>query len=159
MAQMSLRSTVVLVLVLSVLGCDFDVSITAKPTRRIDPRLLGAWTSSDGKDRMTIRKYDDSNYVISSADGALFRAYHSDISGNPLITVQDITSADRKYFYVRWRVNDRDVLSLEGVNDAVIPKTTRTSTAVVKLIRTNATNPKLFVTLQKYTRDRPMARR
>ena len=32
-------------------GCEYEVPITAKPTRKVDERLLGNRTSKDGKDK------------------------------------------------------------------------------------------------------------
>ena len=59
-------------------GCDYEVPITAGPTRKLDERLLGNWISKDGKEKMKVRRLDDSTY-IGSYDGDLFRAFHSDV--------------------------------------------------------------------------------
>ena len=62
-------------------------------------RLLGDWTSTDRKQKMKVRKLDDSVYIVYY-DGDLFRAYHSDIAETPFASVQDLNSNDRKYAYV-----------------------------------------------------------
>src|SRR4029453_15320119 len=59
-------------------------------------RLLGDWTSTDGKEKMKVRKLDDSVYIVYY-DGDLFRAYYSDIAEPPFAGVQDLNSNDRKY--------------------------------------------------------------
>ena len=50
-------------------GCVYDVPITAKPTRQIDARLLGNWTSTDGKSKLKVVKLDNYNYVVANQDG------------------------------------------------------------------------------------------
>lgn len=142
-----------IVLVVLIAGCDYDVPITSKPTRRIDERLVGNWTKSDGKEHMTARKYDDYHLVVS-ANGDLFRAYHSDLHGAALITAQDINSPDRKYFYLTWELSaDGQTLTLRGINDKVIPRTARTSSAVVRSLKANMRNPELLLAPDTYTRD------
>ena len=35
-------------------GCEYEVPITSTPTCKVDERLLGDWTSKDGKDKMKV---------------------------------------------------------------------------------------------------------
>jgi hypothetical protein len=86
-------------------GCEYEVPITSNPTRKVDERLLGDWTSKDGKDKMKVRRLDDSIYIVSY-NGDLFRAYHSDVAKTSFVSVQDIDSADRKYAYLTWKLSD-----------------------------------------------------
>ena len=60
-------------------ACEYDVPITPSPTQKVQERLLGDWTSADGKEKMKVRKLDDSVYIVYY-DGDLFRAYHSDVA-------------------------------------------------------------------------------
>ena len=107
-------------------------------------RLLGDWTSDDGKEKLKLRKLDDSVYIVYY-DGDLFRAYHSDLAETPFASVQDINSNDRKYAFVIWKLSDDGKrLSLRNVSDKVIPKETKGSAAVVALLTKNARNPELF---------------
>jgi hypothetical protein len=110
----------------------------------VQERLLGGWTSLDGKEKMKVRRLDDSIYIVYY-DGDLFRAYHSDVAETPFVSVQDINSNDRKYAYVVWKLSDDGKhLSLRNVSDKVIPKETRDSAMVVALLEKNARNPELF---------------
>ena len=59
------------------IGCEYEVPITSAPTRKIDEKLLGDWVSKDGKDKMKVRRLDDSIYIISY-NGDLAKAFHSD---------------------------------------------------------------------------------
>ena len=76
-------------------GCVYEVPITSKPTRKLDERLLGNWTSKDGKNKMKVVRLDDSNYIVSY-NGDLFRAYHSDVAKTPFVSVQILDSAKAK---------------------------------------------------------------
>jgi hypothetical protein len=122
----------------------YDMPITPSPTRNIEQRLLGDWTSLDGKENMKVRRLDDNTYVVYY-DGDLFRAYHSDVAETHFATVQDLNSSDRKYAYVIWKLSDDSRnLRLRSVNDKVVPKETKDSAAIVGLLTKNASNPELF---------------
>jgi hypothetical protein len=120
----------------------------------VQERLLGDWTSADGKEKMKVRKLDDSYYVVYY-DGDLFRAYHSDVAETPFASVQDLNSNDRKYAYVVWNLSDDGKhLSLRNVNNKVVPKETRDPAAVVALLTKNARNPQLFGEAIEFTREK-----
>jgi cytochrome c2 len=86
-------------------GCEYEVPLTAKPTRKIDEKLVGDWISTDGKEKMKVRRLDDSIYIVSY-NGDLFGAFHSDVAKTSFVSVQDIDSADRKYAYLTWKLSD-----------------------------------------------------
>jgi hypothetical protein len=126
------------------IACQYDVPITSAPTRKVQERLLGDWTSADGKEKLKLRSLDDTVYIVYY-DGDLFRAYHSDVAETPFASVQDLNSTDRKYAYVVWKLSDDGKhLSLRNVSDKLISKETRDSAAVVALLTKNARNPELF---------------
>ena len=125
-------------------ACQYDVPITPAPTQRVQERLLGNWTSADGKEKLKLRSLDDSIYIVYY-DGDLFRAYHSDVGETPFVTVQDLNSTDRKYAYVIWKLSDDGKnLTLRSVNDKVVPKETKDSATAIALLTKNASNPELF---------------
>jgi len=124
-------------------ACEYEVPITPSPTQKVQEQLLGDWTSADGKEKMKVRKLDDSVYIVYY-DGDLFRAYHSDIGETPFASVQDLNSNDRKYAYVVWKLSDDGKhLSLRSVNK-LIPKETKDSATVAALLTKNVRNPELF---------------
>jgi hypothetical protein len=140
--------------ILAFSACEYEVPITPSPTQKVQERLLGDWTSTDGKEKMKVRKLDDSVYIVYY-DGDLFRAYHSDIAETPFASVQDLNSNDRKYAYVVWKLSDDGKhLSLRNVNRKVIPKETRDSAAVSALLTKNAHNPELFGEAIEFTREK-----
>jgi lipopolysaccharide export LptBFGC system permease protein LptF len=125
-------------------ACEFEVPITSSPTRKVEERLLGNWSSLDGKEKMKVRRFDDSIYIVYF-DGDLFRAYHSDVAETPFVSVQDINSSDRKYAYVVWKLSDDGKrLSLRSVQSKVVPKEQKDSATVAELLKENAKNPELF---------------
>jgi hypothetical protein len=130
--------------ILAFSACQYEVPITSSPTRKVQERLLGDWTSTDGKEKLKLRKLDDSVYIVYY-DGDLFRAYHSDVAETPFASVQDINSNDRKYAFVVWKLSDDGKnLRLRNVNDKVIPKDTKDSATVVALLEKNVHNPDLL---------------
>jgi hypothetical protein len=130
--------------ILAFAACEYEVPITASPTRSVQERLLGDWVSQDGKENMKVRRLDETIYVVDY-DGDLFRAYHSDVADAPFVSVQDINSSERKYAYVVWKLSDDGKrLSLRSVQSKVIPKEQRDSATVAGLLKENAKNPELF---------------
>jgi len=135
-------------------GCDYEVPITSGPTRKLDERLLGNWVSKDGKEKMKVRRWDDSTY-IGSYDGDLFRAFHSDLAGTSFISAQNIDSAERKYAYLAYTVSaDGNRLGLRDVNTKVIPKETKDSETVRRLLESNLQNPALFNEEDQFTKEK-----
>jgi hypothetical protein len=132
------------VCILAFSGCQYDVPITPTPTRKVQEQLLGNWVSLDGKENMRVRRSDDSTYVVY-CDGDLFRAYHSDVADTPFASVQDLNSKDRKYTYVTWKLSDGgERLTLQSINNKIIPTEKKDSVAIVALLTKNARNPELF---------------
>ncbi|HTH19046.1 MAG TPA: hypothetical protein VL912_03130 [Candidatus Udaeobacter sp.] len=130
--------------VLAFTACQYEVPITSAPTQKVQEQLLGNWRSTDGKEELKLRRLDDGVYIVYY-DGDIFRAYHSDVAGTPLVTVQDLNSSDRKYAFVIWKLSDNGKdLRLRSVNDKVVPKETRDSATIVELLTKNARNPELF---------------
>jgi hypothetical protein len=125
-------------------ACQYEAPITSGPTSKVQERLLGDWTSADGKEKLKLRRLDDSVYIVYY-DGDLFRAYHSDLGNTPFVSVHDLNSNDRKYAFVVWKLSDDGShLRLRNVSDKVIPKETKDSVTIVALLTKNAGNPELF---------------
>jgi hypothetical protein len=125
-------------------ACQYDVPITSRPTRNVQEQLLGNWTSADGQEKLKLRRFDDSTYIVYY-DGDLFRAYHSDVGDTAFASVQDLNSGDRKYAYIIWNLSDDgQKLRLRSVNDHMIAKSIKDSVRVVALLTKNASNPELF---------------
>ena len=143
-AQLRVIGVAIALCSLAFTACQYDVPITPAPTQRVQERLLGNWTSADGKEKLKLRSLDDSIYIVYY-DGDLFRAYHSDVGETPFVTVQDLNSTDRKYAYVIWKLSDDGKnLTLRSVNDKVVPKEIKDSATAIALLTKNASNPELF---------------
>jgi hypothetical protein len=125
-------------------GCIYEVPITAKPTRKVDERLLGDWTSKDGKEKMNVRKVDDFTYIVLFED-EFYRAYHSDVAKTPFVSVQNIDSDERKYSYMTWKLSeDGNQLGLRMIDTKLIPKETKSSAAIRKLLTKHLDDPELL---------------
>ena len=125
-------------------GCNYEVPLTAKPTRNVDERLLGVWLGGDdGKDTMTVRQFDEATYVVAM-DHDLYRAYHSDFAGTAFLSVQELNH-DRLYLYLTATLSaDGHQLTVRTVSTKVVPEKTKSRTALQKLIQANLANPALF---------------
>jgi hypothetical protein len=120
----------------------------------VEEGLLGDWTSADGKEKLKLRRLDDSTYAVYY-DGDLFRAYHSDVGDMSFATVQDLNSSDRKYAYIIWKLSDDgESLRLRSLNDKVVPKDAKDSATVVALLRKSAGNPELFGEEIKFSKEK-----
>jgi len=148
-----------LISILGLTGCEFDVPITVQPTRKVESYLLGewsstAWTNADCKDRMRVRKYDDSSYVFSYND-SMYRAWHSDVADTPFMTVQDLDSPERKYLYLAWSLTgDGKSLTLKPVKNDLFPKGMGNPADVVKILRANVGSTDLFEDAAIFIRKR-----
>ena len=134
-------------------GCIYDVPITSQGTRKVDARLLGNWTSKDGKNKLKVVKLDDSNYIVL-CDGDLYRAYHSDVADTPFVTVQKLEADKPQYAYWTWKLSGDGTLSLRNVNDKLVPDDTKDSASVQKLLKKSLQNPALFGDETQMTKDK-----
>ena len=140
-------------------GCNFDFPLTAKPTRKLEARLLGDWVAVDNKNPkeefMQVRQLDDFTFVVAF-DHDIYRAFHSDFADTAFLSVQDLNSSGRKYLYFTWQLSaDGEQLILKGVSTKVVPEATKTPADIRRLIKQNLTNPKLFGDEIPFTRKKP----
>ena len=139
---------------LALSGCEYEVPLTAKPTLKVDEKLVGDWISKDGKDKMKVRRLDDSIYIVSY-NGDLFRAFHSDVAKTSFVSVQDIDSPDRKYAYLTWKLSDDGKrLGLRVVNTKVIPNENKDSETIQKLVEKNLQNPALLGDETQFSKEK-----
>jgi hypothetical protein len=146
---------------LALAGCNYDSSLTSKPTQPVNEKLLGDWQSVDkdtGKvEVLHVRRLDDSNYAVAM-DGDIYRAFHSDFAGIAFMSVQDLQVGreDHKYVYFTWQLSaDGTQLTLHGISTKVVPEETKGRTALQKLIKANLKNPELFTDAPVFKRPPP----
>lgn len=128
-------------------GCNYEVPLTAKPTRPVDERLLWSWVTVDKETKkeevMIVQKLDEATYVVAF-DGSIYRAFHSDFAGTAFVSVQELGN-ERKYTYLTYRLSaNGGQLSLRTVSTKVIPEKTQGREALQKLIKDNLSNPALL---------------
>ena len=129
-------------------GCNYDVALTEKPTRKVDARLLGDWIAVDKdsakEEAMHVRALDDSTYVVAF-DNDIYRAFHTDFAGTGFISVQDLNASNRLYLYLTAEFSaDSSQLTLRTVSNKVVPDSTKGRPALQKLIQANLANLKLY---------------
>ena len=144
---------------LLVAGCNFDFPLTATPTHKVEPRLLGDWVGVEkdqpNDESMHVRQFDDTTYVVA-IDKDIYRVFHSDLAGTAFVSAQDLNSADRKYVYYTWQLSpDGDHLTLRAISTKVIPEETKDRAAMQKLVDANLANPKLLAEPVKFVRMKP----
>ena len=139
---------------LALSGCEFEVPITSRPTDNVNVRLLGNWASADGNEKMQVRRWDDATYAVWY-NGDLFRAFHSDSAGMPLVSVQALENENRKYSYISWKLSEDGArLALRSISSKVIPAATKDSQTVRELIQKNIGNPALLNEEQEFVRQK-----
>ena len=112
------------ILVLSVLllcaGCKFELPLTEKPTRGVDPSLLGSWFSlTDGRP-LDIYRLDGEEYLVIN-DGAPYVCSHSDLAGTSFVSCRQLTNDKEyygKYAYMAYQIDKGDIL-LKPLNDSL----------------------------------------
>ena len=73
----------------------------------------------------------------------------------PLVSVQNLEDGKRKYSYFAWAISDDgNRLTIKTIRASVVPKETKDTQTIVKLIESNRENPQLFEESFAYTRDR-----
>ena len=136
-------------------ACNYDFPLSTKPSRPIESRLLGEWTAmnDDGKpEHMTVRQWDADHYVVEY-DSDVYRAFHTDVAGLPILSIQDLKGSERKYLYITWRFEAGN-LRLRAMRTEVVPESTPDAATAVKLIEKNRDNPQLFNEGAVFKRDR-----
>jgi len=149
-------ATMLLVAGLFLSGCNYEVPLTAKPTRKVDPQLIGDWVAVDKDSKeeelMFVRKLDDVTYVVAM-DKDIYRAFHSDFAGTAFLSVQDLNGSDRLYLYLTYRLSsDGKQLSVFTVSTKVVPEETKGRSALQKLIKRQLDNPRLLNEPMEFTR-------
>ena len=137
-------------------GCDYDIPITAEPTRPVDPRLVGTWANYDPDEQkvevITVRAWDDTHYAVA-IDRDIYRAHHSDLGAMSMISVQDLNSDAHKYVYYSWSLSDDGrQLTLRRVRQELVPDKVRDVATMQRLLRDNAAKPQLYEPATVFTR-------
>lgn len=85
-----------LLAVLVLAGCKFEAPLTEKPTRDVDPALLGSWFSlKDGKP-FDVFKLSPQEYLVVD-DREPFVCTHSDLDGLNVVSCRQIKN-DAEYY-------------------------------------------------------------
>lgn len=133
-------------------GCVYKAPLTPQPTRPVEQKLVGDWISPDGKDRLKVRRLDDTHAIVQLND-MLFNAWHSDIGDTPLATLQELESPERKYAYIAWRLSpDGQRLHWRGVSQKFVPADVPDSASARALVERHLADPALLIEEKEYRR-------
>ena len=129
---MKLTPTLLLTaLVLS--GCFYEAPISEKPTRKIDPGLLGDWAStSESGVKVVIKESDPEHYAVTyeqpAKDGKkellVFTGYHTQVGKVDIVDLQLMEPAGEqkgKWLFLDYKLTGADKLSIRSVNSEVVP--------------------------------------
>ncbi len=96
-------------------GCNFEAPLTEKPTRDVDPALLGSWFSlTDGKP-LDVFKLSKEEYLVLD-DGSPYVCTHSDVAGTNFVSCRQLANdKDRygKYAYIAYKVEKDELVILQ----------------------------------------------
>jgi hypothetical protein len=134
-------------------ACQYSVPITERPTRNVEIKLIGNWVSADGRETIKIRTLSQSTYIVSY-NGVLFQAFHSDLSGIPFLSVQELETRERSYSYTYRLSDDGAKLYLRLINDEVVPRDTKDVASIQRLLKGNVHNPASFRNEDEFTKVR-----
>ena len=135
-------------------ACNFEFPLTATPTRTIEPKLLGEWTSTNNDETVTMKvvKLDAHTYIVS-VDDDIYRAFHSDFEHTPFLSVQDLGTKNRLYAYANWSLSaDGNALTVRFVNHDVVAASLPNRATVQRTMTAHLKDDALFGKATVFTR-------
>ena len=128
-------------------SCYYDVPLTAEPTRAANPRFAGTWTLTEPEPEdkeFVISLTGDRNYSIRY-EGDVHRAFHSDVDGMPILSVEVRHDSEAKWFFAAWNLSkDGTKLTLHILNPELISGPVDDRAALVGLVRKHRDHPDLI---------------
>jgi len=158
----------VIVALLVIVGCDYQVPLTEEHNISIDPSVLGIWEGvtdgdkpSNPDERMVILKYADTEYLVhypTGKDGLYFRAYPIKVEGVSCVQIQQIGTADgdigkegRKYHVISYTLSNGN-LEITMLNTDLVGKNLPDSTGLRQAFLKHKDSKDLFKNPGKFRR-------
>ena len=127
------------VILLLLAGCKFERPLTEKPTRDIDPSLLGSWFSlTDGKP-LDVFKLSQKEYLVVD-DECPYVCTHSDLAGTNFVSCRQIGNDKDvygKYAYIIYKIENDNLVTIP-LNES-LPLTEKSSAEDVRSVLKEAT--------------------
>ena len=101
-------------------GCKFDLPLTEKPTRGVDPSLLGSWFSLADGTPLDVYRLNAEEYLVVD-NGAPYICSHSDLAGTYFVSCRQLTNEKKyygKYAYMAYKVENGELV-LKILNDSL----------------------------------------
>lgn len=150
------NATVVVIGIVLLSGCLYEVGLPDKPVREIDRTYLGSWQLSGGRERFEITAKDGEHYriVMTYAEtNALFtgplemEAFHGRVGSIQLVAVYAKSGpkpfVDHYTFYTYTNAGT-NTLILGELNPDLVNLKTKSQDELIGQMTNEAANPKLF---------------
>jgi len=115
-----MKKLLILTALLLCAGCKFQSPLTEKPTRGVDPSLLGSWFSlSDGRP-LDVYQLNSEEYVVVD-NGVPYICSHSDLAGTNFVSCRQIKNDKEyygKYAYMAYQIDHGDLI-LKSLSDSL----------------------------------------
>jgi len=115
-----MKMLLALSLVLLFAACKFESPITEKPTRDVDPALVGNWFSTEDGNPREIYRLSGKEYLVVD-HGTPYVCTHSDVNGVAFISCRQIKNdpdSYGKYAYIGYRLEGAELI-LIPLNDKI----------------------------------------
>jgi hypothetical protein len=130
-------------------ACIYDAALDPKPLLPIEPQFIGDWREAESGDRLLIRAFNETEYLLVTANENsidCYRAFASEVDGVPLANVQYLEpgkEATGKYAFFKYR-RETGNLVIQMLNEEILSSELKTTAQLRAAIRENRQNPALF---------------
>jgi hypothetical protein len=107
-----MKNLLVLSLLLILAGCKFEAPLTEKPTRLVDPTLVGSWFSLSDGNRLEVYRLSGEEYLVTKG-GKPYVCTHSDLSGIKFVSCRQLENSKEyygKYAYSAYEIEKGELL-------------------------------------------------
>jgi len=145
-----------LVLVLFLVGCNYQVGLDHSKAKELNPNLLGRWIAQfdDEEDHIEIFVYmegeeEDNDYAVAYVVGGaalLFRGYLVEVEGKDILNLQWLNKDEdttREYFIATYTIID-NVLRISSLRAEIVSPKIKSAEELEKQIRAHINDVKLF---------------
>ncbi len=116
-----MKFILLLAAILLLAGCDYDTPLTEKPTRAVDPALIGSWFSIKNGEPLDIYRLSGEEYLAIAHGGDPVICTHSDIDGVNFVSCRNVGHDAEyygKYSYRAYKI-EGDQLTIWELNGAI----------------------------------------
>ena len=108
-----MKTTLILVSLLLLAGCDYDAPLTEQPTRQMDPALVGSWFSLTNGVSLDIYRLSANEFLAMLEGNQPFVCTHSDLGGVNFVSCRNIGHDEKsygKYSYRAYKLEGEQII-------------------------------------------------